>query len=211
MKQNPYAPSFDDLPDVIPIFPLTGVLLLPHGELPLNLFEQRYLSMFDAALASNRLFGMIQRNEQGELYKIGCVGKIIRFTHTADGRYEIALSGISRFKVDEELSVMTPYRQIKARWDDFKDDMNPASCLDIDRNRLLKLLDIYFQAQQMGCDWSKIEDASDARLITCLSMICPFDPKEKQALLEAKCHKTRAEMFMAMLEMTVHNRESGNA
>jgi len=211
MKQNPYAPSFDDLPNVLPIFPLTGVLLLPHGELPLNLFEPRYLEMFDAALASNRLIGMIQRDERGKIYQAGCVGKIINFTQTSDGRYEIILSGICRFHVEQELKTTTSYRQIAPNWKNFNTDLDPASKLDINREKLLKLLDIYFQSEQIGCDWKKIQEASDARLINCLSMICPFNAQEKQALLEAKCHKTRADLLMTLLEIVSHGEERGQA
>ncbi len=204
MDSNPYAPPFDDLPDSLPVFPLAGVLLLPHGELPLNIFEPRYLKMVDDAMAGNRLIGMIQVRDDGDIYKIGCAGKIIEFSQTRDGRYLIALSGISRFEVVQEIKTTTPYRQIQASWTHYKKDLDPVSCLGVNRDKLIQLLNLYFTAQDLSCDWDKIQEASDGRLITCLSMICPFDTKEKQALLEAPCCKTRAETFMTMLEMAVH-------
>ena len=206
--KNPYAPEFEDLPEAIPVFPLAGVLLLPFGELPLNIFEPRYLKMIDDALAGDRMIGMIQpqdkTNEKPPLYTIGCAGKITEFQETTDGRYLINLTGINRFQVREELSVTTPYRQIRPDWLGFKNDIGATDCLDIDRDHLTKMLSSYFSKQQLSCDWAKINEASDGRLITCLSMICPFTPQEKQALLEAECCKTRAKIFMTMLEMAMH-------
>jgi len=209
MSNNPYAPPFSDLPDILPIFPLTGVLLLPFGELPLNIFEPRYLEMINRALAGNRMIGMVQTKDKTPqipiIYETGCAGKITEFHETSDGRYIITLTGISRFIIKKELSTTTPYRQIIPNWSSFENDMVAADCLDIDRERLTQMLQSYFAKQQLNCDWTKINEASDGRLITCLSMICPFTPQEKQALLEAKCCKTRADIFMTMLEMGMHS------
>ncbi|MDB2682798.1 LON peptidase substrate-binding domain-containing protein [Alphaproteobacteria bacterium] len=203
MDNNPYAPKFEDLPDILPIFPLAGVLLLPYGELPLNIFEPHYVKMFDDAMSGNRLIGMIQPKNDNEIYTTGCVGKIIEFNETPDGRYMVKLSGISRFALSEELTVTTPYRQIKPDWNAYQEDLDPVKCLGINREKLTELLGIYFSEQELSCDWTKVHEASDGRLITCLSMICPFDASEKQALLEAPCCKTRAQTFMTMLEMAV--------
>ena len=214
MNQNAYAPPFNDLPDVLPIFPLTGVLLLPFGELPLNIFEPRYLEMVDHALAGNRMIGMVQSKDKTPeipiVYETGCMGKITEFHETSDGRYLITLTGINRFAIKQELSTATPYCQITPDYSPFEKDAIAADCLNLNRERLTEMLGTYFSKQQLSCDWTKINDASDGRLITCLSMICPFTPQEKQALLEAECCKTRADVFMTMLEMALHsNKDQG--
>lgn len=213
MEQNPYAPSFDSLPETLPVFPLPGVLLLPTGNLPLNIFEKRYLKMVEDALGGNRLIGMIQpKGDDGVLlYEVGCAGKITEFRETGDGRYQITLTGISRFKIADELKAQTPYRQVRPDWQTYKNDLEPSPCLDLDRAKLNALLQSYFSAQEMKCDWQAVEKAPDARLVTCLAMVCPFEPKEKQALLEAPCCKTRAEAFMTMLEMAVKARKECNS
>jgi len=206
MTQNPFAPKFDELPGSIPVFPLGSVLLLPHGQLPLNIFEPRYIQMIDDALASHKMIGMIQPKDDADkpaLSALGCAGKIIDYSETADGRYHITLSGISRFRVAEEISATTLYRQIRAQWDDFSGDVVSQGCLDLDRDKLSAMLKDYFAMEGLSCDWSRIDQSSDQKLITALSMICPFDSKEKQALLEAcDCHK-RADLFLQMLEMNL--------
>lgn len=208
MEQNPFAPVFEDLPKDLPVFPLEGVLLLPTGNLPLNIFEKRYLSMVDDAMASHRMIGMIQpKDENVNLYEIGCAGKITEFRETGDGRYLITLNGICRFRIREELSVNTLYRQVRSDWNEFQKDLIVPECLDVDRDKLNGLLQSYFSSQDMNCDWEAVKKAPDSRLITCLAMVCPFDAKEKQALLEAPCCKTRAETFMTMLEMAVKARQ----
>ena len=207
---NPFAPAFEDLPEILPIFPLSGALLLPSGQLPLNIFEPRYLAMTRAALASNRLIGMIQPQENCQnppVYETGCAGKITEFSETPDGRYLITLTGISRFKIARELSQEQGYRRIKAVWSGFEDDIQENGCLGLDREKLADLLRQYFDKEGMDCDWDAVQNAPDGRLITCLSMACPFDVAEKQALLEARCCRTRAEMFMTMLEIALHSGE----
>lgn len=207
MPHNPFAPAFEDLPPVLPVFPLAGVLLLPTGQLPLNIFEPRYLQMVRDALAGPRLIGMIQPREaqHSSLYEIGCAGKIIEFSETTDGRYLITLHGICRFRIQTELKASTPYRQITPDWSPFPSDIKRAGDLALDRTQLKELLARYFSLNDLSCDWKKIDDASDDRLITCLSMVCPFSPCEKQALLEAPDIAARAQMFMTMLEMEVRN------
>jgi Lon protease-like protein len=215
MARNPFAPPFETLPASLAIFPLSGVLLLPNGNLPLNIFEPRYLKMVEDAMATHRMIGMIQPRPEGgpgvPIYDIGCAGKITEFSETADGRYLITLTGICRFQIAAELDVMTPYRQVKTNWEPYRNDIESVTSLDVDRSRLVELLRTYFTDQGMDCDWGAIENAPDGKLITCLSMICPFDAKEKQALLEAACCKTRAKTFMAMLEMAVHNNPCGSS
>jgi len=196
------APSALDLPDEIPVFPLAGVLLLPRGQLPLNIFEPRYLAMVDDALKSHRLIGMIQPREDGSLFTTGCAGKITSFNETDDGRYEITLKGLSRFVIGLELPYAhAGYRRVRANWSDFPKDTDPVGHLNLDRNRLKDLLRNYFDIEGMDCEWSAMDTVSDDNLITCLSMVCPLDASEKQALLEARCGNTRSELFMTLLEM----------
>ena len=144
-----------------------------------------------------------------ELAVTGCAGKITDFTETTDGRYLISLTGICRFNVEQELKTTTSYRQIKPDWDSYKSDLDTLGCIDLDRKKLIGLLEAYFKKEGLSCDWSMIEQTSDEKLITCLSMICPFEPQEKQALLEAKCCDARADLFMTMLDMASQN-QSGN-
>ncbi|HTK85056.1 MAG TPA: LON peptidase substrate-binding domain-containing protein [Patescibacteria group bacterium] len=199
--------SVADMPGELPVFPLAGVLLLPRGYLPLNIFEPRYLNMVEDALKSDRLIGMIQPRAaddgRGPLFDTGCAGKITDFTETADGRFEITLTGICRFRVGAEVEAGKPYRRVKPDWSRFGNDFTPGDCLDIDRAALKKMLGDYFKMHGLSCDWDAIDGAPDGRLITCLSMICPFDPGEKQALLEADCCRDRARKFMSLLEMAV--------
>lgn len=212
MNKNPFAPDFDKLPDTLPVFPLGGVLLLPGGNLPLNIFEQRYLDMIDTAMQSHRMIGMVQPKPltdvnatTSELHHIGCAGKIVEFNETSDGRYVIALNGISRFRIEEELETTTRFRQVKTSWDGFENDIYASECLGLNREKLVSLLRHYFAQEGMECEWSQINNASDGKLITCLSMICPFDAQEKQALLEVSGCKERAEMFMAMIDMAIQS------
>lgn len=195
-----------DLPQILPIFPLHGVMLLPGGRLPLNIFEDRYLAMFDEALKTSRLIGMIQPKVSGEkhLYDIGCAGRIVEFTETADGRYEIVLSGLLRFRVDQELDILDGYRRVEPDWSNYLDDIcEEKTCLGLKRDKLKQLVGDYFKREGMHCDWDAFDGATDGRLMTCLSMACPLQPAEKQALLEEKCCKKRAQMFMTLLEMEI--------
>ena len=195
------------LPKTLPIFPLDEVLLLPGGQLPLNLFEPRYIDMFDEALRTDRLIGMIQTKGTGDdLYTVGCAGKITEFVETSDGRYEITLRGISRFTITKEIQTTNAFRTIAPDWTEFATDTaSKHTCLGVDRENLKALLKIYFDRQEMECDWQAIDDAPDSKLMACLSMTCPFTAAEKQALLEEKCCKKRAKMFITMLEMELHS------
>lgn len=201
---------FSDLPANLPVFPLYGVLLLPLGQLPLNIFEPRYKAMVEDSLRTNRIIGMIQprTNENlgtgaEPLFDTGCAGRITSFTETRDNRYVITLTGICRFKVTEELPRDLTYRRVQANWTPFEKDLNPPQMLDLDRPRLKKLLEQYFALHDLSCEDEAIDGATDAKLITCLSMICPFEAGEKQALLEATCCHDRAAKFMSLLEMAL--------
>jgi len=206
MDINPYAPKASTLPETLAVFPLTGVLLLPHGNLPLNIFEPRYIEMIDDAMISGRMIGMLQSkkpNTDGtsEVYQTGCAGKITEFSESRDGRYIISLTGICRFHIKEELKTPRPYRIVQPDWKEFEGDVKIPKSLGVDREKLLDLLCGYFKQNGMSCDFAKFEDIPDSKLITTLAMICPFEPSEKQALLEQMCHLKRAETFMTMLEM----------
>jgi Lon protease-like protein len=198
-----FSHKFEMLPTVLPVFPLTGVLLLPRGTLPLNIFEPRYLAMVDHALKTDRLIGMIQPKEDGMLYTLGCAGRIISYNETTDGRYEVILSGICRFRVTREIELLNGFRRVVPEWAGFHQDMEPVAQLGLDRARLIGLLEAYFDRQGMTCSWDAVKEADDEKLITCLTMVCPFDPKEQQALLEAQTLSDRAQLFMTLLEMHI--------
>lgn len=211
MNNDATTMTEQDLPGTLPVFPLGGVLLLPRGQLPLNVFENRYKAMVDDALRTNRMIGIIQprtknNDDHTTLFSTGCAGRIIAFKETDDHRYEITLRGVCRFNVAREQPITrSGYRTVETAWADFKHDLSHADSLNIDRNRLRTLLRTYFDMEGMECSWAAIDGATDDKLITCLSMVCPLDAGEKQALLEAACCKTRADMFMTLLEMAVRD------
>ncbi|MDZ7629458.1 MAG: LON peptidase substrate-binding domain-containing protein [Parvularculaceae bacterium] len=204
LKRNPR-----DLPAVIPVFPLTGAILLPKGLLPLNIFEPRYLRMIDDALGGARIIGMIQPRDQGgatkpPLYDVGCVGRIVGFQETGDGRYLISLSGLTRFRVAEEIAAATPYRQIKADYAAFTDDTGEdASAAGVDRERLFEAMRGYFSSEGLSTDWKEAASAPAEALVNSLAMGCPFEPNEKQALLEAATLADRADCLVALMRMSV--------
>jgi Lon protease-like protein len=195
-----------DLPLAIPVFPLDGVLLLPGGQLPLNIFEPRYLNMVDDAMAGDRLIGMVQtrpgERELPPLAPVGCVGRITSFAETSDGRYLITLTGLCRFELGDELPVRTPYRQVRARFGPYEDDLDPdAEPPPLDRRRFLSALARYLDHRGLGIEWETAEAAPVAALINSLAMGLPFDAAEKQALLEAATLVERAEALTALLEI----------
>ncbi len=194
------------LPIRFPIFPLPGAILLPGGNLPLNIFEPRYLQMTRDAMRTDRVIGMIQPTGSGprdpaDIYPIGCVGRITSFTETDDGRYLITLTGVCRFEVVEELQVGTPYRQVVASFERWQCDLEPPTPSDSLRPTLTGALRGYFEVCEISADWSQIEAAPLAGLVTSLAMICPFEPCEKQALLEAADPEQRAKVLIALLQM----------
>jgi Lon protease-like protein len=197
-----------DMPALIPVFPLTGAILFPRGEMPLNIFEPRYLNMIDDALAGSRLIGIIQPNGAGprttpELTKIGCVGRLTSFSETDDGRYLITLTGISRFQIVRELMTKTPYRQVEANWELFADDLDgPTNIIGFDRTSLMDALKAYLSRNDMRADWSSIEKAPPETLVNALSVLCPFSAMEKQALLEAPSLDARVEALITLMEFS---------
>ena len=199
----------EDLPRVVPVFPLDGVLLLPRGGLPLNIFEPRYLNMLDDAMAGDRLIGMVQTRPGGDrerpaLAPVGCVGRVTAFAETPDGRYLITLTGVCRFLVGEELPASTPYRQVKAGFAPFEDDLYPADDdedLGFGRARLVAALRAYLNRRALDVNWDAAKDAPSEALVNSLAMALPFDPAEKQALLEAPTLAERETTLVALLEI----------
>jgi len=215
MGRSSFDPSFDELPGRLPIFPLPGVLLLPGGHLPLNVFEPRYLAMTRQALGGTRLIGMIQPLGEGgddvgqrRVFPVGCAGRLVSFQETEDGRYLISLAGLIRFRVQEELaSDVEGFRWVRPDFAPYRGDLLPAeAAIDrtFDRSALLGALKVYFQRSGLQADWQAIEKADDERLVTSLAMLCPFDPSEKQVLLEAAGLAERAAAMTAILKMAAH-------
>lgn len=196
------------LPQVLPLFPLAGVVLLPQARLPLNIFEPRYLAMVEDVLGSGRMFGMVQPmgpqtppTISQPVYRTGCAGRITSFTETDDGRFLIALTGVCRFTIAEELGADRAWRRVAPDWSGFLDDLTPPPEGAIDRARLLQALQPYFKEEGINLERAVIENAPDDVLVSSLVMICPLEPSEKQALLEAADLPARAQLLTALLEM----------
>lgn len=212
MNQNPFDPAFDALPVSLPVFPLPGALLLPHGKLPLNIFEPRYLNMTFDALKADRMIGMIQPRENSlggaspELYETGCAGRITAFSETDDGRVLVTLTGLIRFRVAEEVLTTRGYRRVVPDWSGFRQDLENYAGEDdsVDRGRLMSAVKAYFNSNGMTANWEVIEETPSDRLITSLAMICPFETQEKQALLECGSLGDRARVMIALMEMSAH-------
>ncbi|MGQ0675199.1 MAG: LON peptidase substrate-binding domain-containing protein [Rhodospirillales bacterium] len=214
MSRSPFDPAFTELPQIIPVFPLSGVLLLPQGKLPLNVFEPRYLAMVSDALSGQRMLGMIQptAEEKAEaddhppLYATGCAGRIVQFTETDDGRYLITLKGACRFKVRQELALQRGYRRVIADWSRFAADVEPPDDVAreaVDRERLLKAVKPFFHLHKLDANWDAIKETPDEKLVTSLAMVCPFGPAEKQALLECAGTLERSRVLTALMEMAL--------
>lgn len=212
---NAHYTKASDLPERIAVFPLAAALLLPDGRMPLNIFEPRYLKMIDDVVSGNRIVGMIQprldgamrKDNEPELCDVGCCGRITSFSESGDGRYLISLQGICRFRIAEELTVRTPYRQCKIV--PFAADLDTAAGEeDVDREALLKAFRNYLEANSMEADWESVSRAENGTLVNALSMMSPYGPAEKQALLEAPDLKTRSETLVAITEIALA-RENG--
>lgn len=203
-----------DLPDTIPIFPLPGALLLPRARLPLHIFEPRYLAMIDDTLKTPaRLIGMVQpfmgpaeRGEGERLHAIGCAGRLTGLSETEDGRYMITLAGASRFRVLREVEGFAPYRRCEVRWDGFERDRGDSERdPGLEREPFLDALNRYFQSQGLSTDWDTVREAEDELLINSISMLCPFPPEDKQALLEAPTLPTRRETLLTLIEFALRS------
>jgi uncharacterized protein len=218
MPMNAVYRGPDDLPGVMAMFPLPGALLLPRGQMPLNIFEQRYLIMIDDALRGTRLIGMIQPDpahpgpdkNKPQLFSVGCVGRITQLAESGDGRYLIQLTGIARFRVAEELPVDTPYRQCRVAYRPFANDFVARKGEDeVDRKTLLRTLADFLKANNLKADWAGIENAPNEALVNALAMMSPYGAAEKQALLEAPDLKTRAEILVAVTEIELAKGRTG--
>lgn len=206
-----------DLPETIPVFPLAGALLLPRGQMPLNIFEPRYLAMIDDSFRDgHRLIGMIQpdvaqseNSDHPKLFTVGCVGRITQLAESGDGRYILELTGIARFSVVDELSVSTAYRQCRVDYFPFVDDFTVRKGEeDVDRAALLDVLSKFLDANDLKADWDGIEKAPNEALVNALAMMSPYGPPEKQALLEAPDLKTRADILIAVTEMDLARKQT---
>jgi Lon protease-like protein len=214
-----FEPGFGTLPRIMPVFPLTGALLVPGGRMPLNIFEPRYLAMTRHALMQpDRLIGIIQPKERGverkldpgftpEIERVGCAGRIIAFEETDDGRYQITLSGLIRFKVAEELaSDLGGFRVVRADFAPFASDIGQPNFELPGRARFIATLKGYFEARNASVDWNAIDAMQDRQLVVSLAMLCPFSPDEKQALLECRDLPELGEMLLALFELAVRGR-----
>ena len=218
------------LPGELAVFPLGGALLLPRGQLPLNIFEPRYLAMIEDALAGDRLIGMIQPSDTAEesaeaetsddaeqdeappsLFEVGCVGRLVSFTEREDGTCSIVLAGLARFRVEHECQEVRGYRRLSVSYDDFTHDMDEVGEVAFDREGLIDALRRFFSHRGFEARWEAIEQMDDETLLTTLGMICPFPPAEKQALLEAPTLADRARTLQTLLEMAGHETETGGS
>lgn len=212
--------NISELPSLIPILPLSGILLLPRGQLPLNIFETRYLTMVEDALAHGRLVGIIQprheaNNQHDEetltpLHKVGCLGRITSFDETPDGRILITLIGVVRFNITSESDTILPYRKIYVDYENYAQDLiADIGALDVDREKLLNVLRLYLERHGMSADWETIDKASNEILVNSLSIISPYGIREKQALLEAQSLAERNEILIALTEMALAQNNDG--
>ncbi|MEM8854883.1 MAG: LON peptidase substrate-binding domain-containing protein [Pseudomonadota bacterium] len=205
--------SIDTIPSIVPVFPLSGALLLPRAHLPLNIFERRYVAMIDDVLGADRVIGMVQprfdrdtddvgEEERPELCEVGALGRIVSFQESGDGRYIIQLAGVTRFRILEEMDEGHIYRRCRISADRFADDLaDPCGDGDVDRDALIKAFQNYLDANDLEADWKSVRSASNEALVNTLAMMSPYGPAEKQALLEAPDLRARAATLVAITEM----------
>ncbi len=203
-----------EMPETIPVFPLSGALLLPRGQMPLNIFEPRYMAMIDHAMQRDRLIGIVQphpdKTDVGLTYQIGCAGRITQLAETGDGRYLLTLTGIARFKMMKDSAERTPFMQFKVDWSAYEHDYTPRFGEDaVDRKSVLTALRSFSEANDVPVDWESVKGAPNEALVNALAMMCPYGPREKQALLEAADLKTRGDLLVAITEMELAKAASG--
>ncbi len=210
---HPYS-DIRELPETLPVFPLEGAVLLPRGELPLNIFEPRYVQMVDEAIAADRLIGMIQPLPSGNgatpppLFQIGCAGRITRFAETGDGRYLITLTGVGRFRIEKEETSSAPYRRFRVNYAGFEADLLPGAGENaVDRESMIAMLRTFAESSKLEVDWASIDAAPTETLVNALAMMSPFGANEKQALVEAIDLKTRAETLVALAKLDLAERD----
>ena len=208
--------SIEELPNPLPLFPLTGVLLLPRGQLPLNVFEPRYLALVDSAMSCGRVIGMIQPSEAEEkaltpkMSAVGCAGRVTSYRETEDGRYLITLTGVCRFRVKAELTTQAPFRAVDPDYAPFAGDLVANDENDFPRDRVIDALKDYLSKRDLKADWRSVMTAPPETLVNALAMLCPFEPAEKQALLEADDWPSRVATLVALLEMAGTPTPSGS-
>lgn len=213
--------NIKELPKTIPLFPLNRVLLLPKAKLPLNLFENRYLHMFDHALANNKIIGMIQPKgkilsdsdiKNPNLYEIGCAGRITAFSETNDNRYELILKGVCRFRMKKEKKIINGFRSADVSWDEFKEDYETLSLVNPKKRKDFEaLMKIFLKKISITADWEMVETTNDEDLVNMISMCCPFDVSEKQALLEAKTLSERLEILTSLMQMGINENKMASS
>lgn len=203
-----------NLPETLPLFPLSGATILPRTRLPLNIFEPRYLAMFEDILKTReRLIGMIQPMEhaaEGQMHTVGCAGRVSSFTETDDGRYMISLTGVSRFRFQSKVEGFVPYVRAKVDWQEFARDLSGAERdSDFDRDGFLTLLERFFEVEELDTDWDNLKKAETEMLVNSLSMMAPFSPEDKQALLEAPTLSARRETLVTLMEFALRRGDGG--
>jgi hypothetical protein len=216
--RDPFAIPFEELPSELIIFPLPGALLLPNGRLPLNIFEPRYLNMVEDALSRQRLIGMVQTRDPHEglvpdgsdLFDVGCAGRIVSFAETSDGRFMLTLEGVCRYRILSEVEGVRGYRRTKVDFSQFKNDLRDDGWT-LDREAFMPVLRRYLDARGIGVEWKAIEAAPDHLLIASLGMMCPFDLKEKQALIETVKISDMADLMRSLMDMASHGVEQSSA
>ena len=209
--QNPFSIEFNDLPKSLPVFPLPSVLLLPGGRLPLNIFEPRYISMILDSLLHQRLIGIIQTRtaveelvaDKAEIFNTGCVGRIVSFTESSDGRLLITLDGLCRFNLLGELEISNGYRRFNVSFDKYKGDMEDPEGF-IERREFGELVKEYFDSENLNIDIGALDKIADKKLLANLAMLCPFETSEKQALMEAENFDEMLEIMGALMKMSIH-------
>ncbi len=203
-----------NLPELLPLFPLSGAIVLPRARLPLNIFEPRYLAMFEDVLKTReRLIGMIQpmdKEPEGQIHSVGCAGRVTSFTETDDGRYMVSLTGVSRFRFISKVEGFVPYLQAKIDWQEFRRDLGGAEHdTGFDRGGFLTLLERFFEVEELDTDWDNLNKAETEMLVNSLSMMAPFSPEDKQALLEAKTLAARRETLVTLMEFALRRGDGG--
>jgi len=209
--QSSFSVKFDDLPGLLPVFPLPSVLLLPGGRLPLNIFEPRYISMVLDSLSEQRLIGIVQTRtameelvaDKAEVFNTGCLGRIVSFTESSDGRLLITLDGLCRFNLLDELEIRNGYRQFGVSFDKYKADMEDPEGF-IERQEFGKLVKEYFDSENLNIDIGALDKIGDKKLLANLAMLCPFETPEKQALMEAENFNQMLEIMGALMKMSIY-------
>ncbi|MBM09189.1 MAG: peptidase S16 [Magnetovibrio sp.] len=216
MENSLVNTELEHLPNQIPIFPLTGVLLLPGGKLPLHIFEPRYIKMVESALGSGRWFGMIQPyqgnretvSDNHPLFDTGCLGRIKTFSETDDGRYLLTVIGVCRFKIKKELPKTSSFRKVIPNYEKFARDLESQKLTTSERKRLSHTIQQYFKERGHEIDWESIKQTPDEMFVASIAMACPFNPTEKQALMEAPDLSALTACLIAILKIAEYDNNS---